>query len=1259
MISITPVHLRTDIPVWCPVVIAVVFCASCAGPEDKDQDQSESQAGVSVETRLQPWPSADDLNAEELVPGIQGTPLRARSSGVGPTMFTDLPVETTGVDFVSVVEAEHPQAALYRSGLACSGLAIGDVDGDGWPDLYLAGGAGPNKLYRQVAGANGGPGGLRFEDVTARAGKIDGGDRWAGGVSMADVDGDGDLDIYVVNYDAPNELFVNQGVGANGMVSFVDQAQKLGVDLVDACQTSAFCDYDNDGDLDLYVLTNRYEDVRGYRGNDAHTVVNGRRALKPGYEKFYMLWEEGEDWGVRAYGREDYLLRNDGGTFTNVSKEAGIGGRGDGLSVTWWDANADGLMDIYVGNDMISQDKFYMNLGDGTFRNEIEERIPHSSWFSMGADFGDLNNDGQMDFLIADMSATNHFKQKTTMGVMGGPILKAANTSRPPQYMRNALYIGTGTGRFLEGAFLAGLDSTDWTWAVKISDFDNDGWQDVFVTNGTARAMNDSDYTFTAEQLRSHHEWYYLKSLPRREERNHVMRNSASGFGFADASEDWGLGKEGVSYGAATGDLDRDGDLDLVVMNVEEPVSIFRNDSAGGNRVLIQLKGSATTGAHVRISAGDVEQQRQLVLTSGFMSANEALLHFGIGDSETVDRLEVRWPGGGSQVYSNLKANHYYVITRLDEAVQPAPDSSNSDPMFVKAEFPLQKHQEREFDDFALQPLLPNKLSQLGAGTAWGDIDGDGDDDLFLGGAAGQIAELRLNQGGGQFEAQWVDALRDDKDYEDMGAVFFDADTDGDLDLYVVSGSYEFAKDAAELQDRLYINDGKGGLTKASPGVIPARVNSGSVVAAADFDRDGDLDLFVGGRVIPGEYPLSPGSALLKNDGGKFSDIASDFPGLRESGLVTSALWSDANGDGWVDLLVTHEWGPVKLFLNREGTLAEETSAAGLDARSGWWNSIAGADIDGDGDIDYAVGNQGLNSKYHASLDKPVQIFYGDYNNDGKMNLVEAEFENDVLYPIRGKSCSSNAMPHLREKFDSFRAFATASLEEIYNKEDLQEAHQFAANTLESGLLINDGGGKFLWKVLPQLAQISPVFGLAFFDADGDGVEDLYLAQNFFGPQEETGRFDGGLSVLLRGDGNGGFDPIWPRESGLSVAGDATSVTVCDIDADQRPDLLVGINDGFPVAYSNKGNAKYLVVRPVGMAAGARVSVTDEAGNLQVREVHSGGGYLSQSSSSLFFAERGSKFKTISVRWPNGAETVHDVVDDSGSAPIIVSKSQK
>ena len=1084
---------------------------------------------------------------------------------------------------------------------------------------------------------------------------------------MADVDGDGDLDIYVCNYDSPNELFINQGVDGSGIVQFVDEARAFGVDIVDASHVPAFCDYDRDGDLDLYVLTNRYEDPNGYRGNEAYTMVNGRPTLKPDYEKYYLLWyRDAENWGVRAYGRRDYLFRNEGANgFIDVAKEAGITGRGDGLSATWWDSNNDGLMDLYVGNDFISPDHLYLNQGDGTFRDVIHERMPHSSWFSMGADFGDLNNDGYSDFLIADMSATNHFKQKTTMGVMGGPILKAANESRPPQYMRNALSLGTGTGRFFEAAFLTGLDSTDWTWAVKIADFDNDGWQDVFVTNGTVRAMNDSDYTLTTEQLKDKHEWEYLREMPPRVEENRALRNPATSLEFENVSHEWGLAEMGISYGAAYSDLDRDGDLDLLVMNAEKPVSLFRNDSEEGNRVVLKLDGVNNRhgiGARVSLTAGTLTQQRQLVPTSGYLSANEPVLHFGLGREEVIRRLEVQWPSGSIQRFDDLESNHYYTVTEPADDGQPAirhePEASPKS-LFAKGAVPLRRHRENEFDDFSLQPLLPNRLSQLGAGISIGDVDSDGDDDIFLGGGAGQIAELRINKGRGRYSAEWVEAFRDDKAHEDMGSVFFDADGDGDLDLYVVSGSYEFPKGDPRLQDRLYLNDGSGGFSRAPEGMVPEFLVSGSAVAAADYDRDGDVDLFVGGRLVPGEYPVPPRSVLLRNDGNKFTDAADDVKGLANTGLVTGCLWSDATGDGWLDLLVTHEWGPVKLYTNREGVMVDETDAAQLGERTGWWNSIAGGDIDGDGDIDYAVGNQGLNSKYHASVDKPVQVFYGDYNGDGKKNLVEAEFENDVLYPIRGKSCSTNAMPHLGEKFTSFRAFAAASLPEIYSDQGLETALKLQATTLSSGVLTNNGDGTFGWRELPEIAQISPIYGMAFTDADSDGFTDLYVVQNFFSPQAETGRFDGGMSLLLSGDGDGGLRPVWPRESGLVVSGDASALVVTDLNDDLRPDYIVGINDGAPETFLNQGvnENRPVAVRLSGSGIGAKVTLELLSGESQTAEVHCGSGYQSQSGGTLFFGvPKGSEIDSIAVVWPDGSESVHSSIEVSSNAPVVLTK---
>ena len=532
---------------------------------------------------------------------------------------------------------------------------------------------------------------------------------------------------------------------------------------------------------------------------------------------------------------------------------------------------------------------------------------------------------------------------------------------------------------------------------------------------------------------------------------------------------------------------------------------------------------------------------------------------------------------------------------------------------------------------------------------AWGDVDGDGDDDLLLGGAAGSSAQLYLNEGG-QLGHQVVPAFDQDQDAEDMAPLFFDADGDHDLDLYVVSGGVECEPNSPILRDRLYMNDGAGGFVRADSSTLPDMQVSGGVVCAADYDRDGDLDLFVGGRIVPGRYPETPRNQLLRNNGkGTFADATSEE--LGSTGLVTSALWSDVDSDGWVDLLMTHEWGPVKIFTNRAGKLTE-VSVPEIDERTGWWNSIAGADVDGDGDMDYAVGNVGLNTKYEASSDHPTLLYYGDLDGSGRPHIVEAGFEGATQFPVRGKSCSSGAMPALSSRFSTFHSFAAASLEDIYGSARLRQAQQLSANTLESGVMLNQtkpgGVVRFEFRPLPRIAQVSPVYGLAFMHINDDATPDLYVVQNFFGPQRETGRMDGGVSVLLEGVGDGSFIPIWPDTSGLVVPGDGASVTFSDIDRDGRLDLFVGINDGQQLAFRNKaavtGNVRLIGNAGNPTAIGSRVTVVMKGGEKRIAEVQAGGGYLSQSSPILSFGlgSRGwEAVDQLQIRWPYGEDTEH------------------
>ena len=1171
------------------------------------------------------------------------------------TLFTRLSPADTGVDFVNPIDPSHPLKQLFAVAQFCGGVSVGDVNGDGRADVYLTGGPRDSCLYVQTDN-------LQFKDVTTQAGVAAPG-VWSTGSSMADVDDDGDLDIYVCNYDAPNLLFINQGDG-----TFVDEAHARGVDFVDASQLTAFCDYDLDGDLDFYLATYKYVHPEGSPKGVAMVQDGKKIVVKPEYRKYFRIDEVIHKGGGKVdvnydiRPRPDQLFRNDGsGKFTNVTEQAGVASDGFGLSLTWWDYNGDQLPDLYVGNDFRAPDHLYQNQGDGTFVDVIEQAAPHTTWFSMGADFADLNGNGLFDFLIADMSATNHFKQKTNMGAMGGDVTEFLTTAVPRQFMRNTLYVNAGVDHFMEGAFLAGLANSDWTWSVKLADFDNDGKVDVYLTNGMSRNFNASD----APAANGRSEWDTFAATPKLREQNLAYRNEGDLL-FSDTSQDWGLDHVGISGAAAYADLDDDGDLDLIVANIDEPVSIYRNDSPQRG-LSIRLVGKQSNawglGAKVTLTTSDGTQVRMLSPMTGYLSSNDPRVHFGIRQATKIDRLTIQWPSGHVQTLEDIEPQATLTITEPDGSPAPRVQPEAKPTKFASSDL-LENisHRETDYDDYQYQPLLPNKMSQLGPGMAWGDVDGDGDEDLYFGQGSGYAGQLLLRDGG---EFVWGNSLAFENDIacEDMGALFFDADGDDDLDLYVVSGSVECSPEDEVLRDRLYLNDGQGTFSKAPKDALPDVRDSGSVVCAADFDRDGDLDLFVGGRVIPGQYPLSPNSRLLRNEGGRFTDATDQVAsGLRQSGLVTGAIWSDVDADGWVDLAVTHEWGPIKLFRNVDGKLRDDTARVGRGELFGWWNGISGGDFDHDGDIDLVVTNFGLNTKYHANTEKPALLYYGDFEGNGRMRLVEAEYEDETLFPVRGKSCSSNAMPHLFNKFTTFTDFAKADLPEVYTEACLKDAHRFSATVLESGVLINDGKGKFSFTPLPRIAQIAPGFGVMATDVDGDGNCDIYLAQNFYGPQPETGRMAGGLSQLLRGRGDGSFSPVSHASSGLIVPDDAKSLTRCDLNGDHWPDFVVGTNAGSvrTFVHQTQSENRRFAIKLMGSAgnrtaAGARVQLSFDDGSQQLAEVYAGDSYLSQSSPIVNFGLGTSRPKEVTVRWPDGSTSSHACPTD-GSAMMVVRK---
>ena len=1101
----------------------------------------------------------------DLRPGeVRSQSLAARTSN-GGTFLQRVTASQSGLDFV---HRWSPRNKLERDQIATAfaggAVALGDVDNDGLPEIFLTQPHRGSRLYRNL-------GNFKFEEVTDELGlRSELANHWATGATFVDIQGDGFLDLYVCGYRSRNKLFVNTGKG-----SFVERAEQYGLDFAGASVMMSFVDFDRDGDLDAHLLTNRLSGQYRPRGLEFQ-IVDGQVVTPEKYrdEVGAILKKNGELYPFDA-GQADRLFRNDSEPddrsprFTDVTESAGFDGHFQGLSATWWDYNSDGWIDLYVANDFFGPDQLYRNNRDGTFSDVIQETVPNTPWFSMGSDAGDLNGDGRLDFIASDMAATTHYTQKVNMGDMDaeGWFLEHG---LPRQYMRNAVYINTGTSRFLEVAQMAGLAATDWTWAVKIVDFDSDGHNDVFFSNGMTRDFFHADLRAKMRELRDRTGENHWSDQPTLKQRNRFFRNHGS-FVFEDVSNEWGVKEDTVSFGAATGDLDGDGDLDLVVNNFDDAVSLYRNNSTNGNLLKVVLRGSGANthaiGAEVRIETDSGQQVRVQQPVRGFFGCDPAEVIFGLGEETKVRRLTVRWPSGKEQTVTNLLAGQQITIVEAN-AAPPIAESRSSEMLFAeRPSASLPYHIEEEFDDFRVQPLLPNKLSLMGPAMVWGDMDQNGKPDCFLGGSHGHPAQLWLQSPAGKLFRQRIPFFNDHEVYEDVDAAMFDADGDGDLDLYVVSGGVEGDINSEQYQDRLYLSV-ENGLTVAPDGTLPDMNFSGGCVAVADFDNDGDNDLFIGARVIPGKYPTSVASKLLVNETPgpngpvRFVEAPSEIAKVLSTvGMVTDALWSDVDSDNDNDLLVTTEYGPVKLFRNDGGRFVDATVEAGLAERLGWWNCVAAADVDTDGDTDYAIGNFGWNTKYHVTKENPQLLYYGDFGDSGKLNCVEAHLDDGTLVPNRGRSCSSRAMPFIAQKYRNFHTFATAGLADIYTAPRLQNSVKLEVNELTSGMLINDGHGKFEFRALPQLAQIAPSFGLAFLEANGDGKIDLYVSQNFYGPQRETGRMAGGVGLLLLGNGDGSFQELEPMKSGIIIASDARGAVAVDINSDGKDDLAVAINN--------------------------------------------------------------------------------------------------
>ncbi|KAA3623198.1 MAG: hypothetical protein DWQ02_24845, partial [Bacteroidetes bacterium] len=938
-------------------------------------------------------------------------------------LFSLIESTESGITFNNELEeSDAVNTFAYLNAFNGGGVAVGDINNDDLPDIYFTGNLAKNQLYLNK-------GNLQFEDISKNAG-VEGRNDWTSGVTMADVNNDGFLDIYVCRAYHPdpeysrNLLYIN-----NGDLTFTEQAKAYGVADESWSTQATFFDYDLDGDLDLYVAN--------------HLKVNN---LDHDYSY--------KNFTNPVHELSDHLFKNNGdNTFTDVTVEAGILNYGVSLGIVSGDVNDDGYPDIFIANDQQEPDFLYLNNGDGTFKNAILEAFRHTSFFSMGVDCSDFNNDGQLDFMVNDMMAEDNYRQKTQMASMDVEgFWELVKDGYHYQTMRNVLQLNNGNGTFSEIGQMAGVSQTDWSWSALFADFDNDGLKDIFVSNGVKRDLLDKDFIKKLDKKLV--DGYYegniddlVAIMPSTPIANKLFRNEGD-LTFSDRSEEFGIAVPGFSNGAAYSDLDLDGDLDLVINNINSNASLFKNtvnDKAGKNYLQVRLKGKENNlfglGAKVTVTSGDLVQFQELTLTRGFKSSVDRNLHFGLGDQIQVDKVVVEWPGGGQSIMNDVAVNQVLEIEEVDvKTGMPDPWSKQYDFLFTDISDDIEvgfSHEENDYDDYYYETLLPHKTSQFGPKVAVGDVNGDGLEDFYIGGAAGQAGALFVQNGSNGFQES-PGPWSEDKDSEDLGAVFFDADNDNDLDLYVASGGNEFRDGASpQLQDRLYLNN-DGNFIRSSD-ALPEMLTSSGCVSAADYDKDGDMDLFIGGRLTPGKYPFAPRSYLLQNNNGKFQDVTTQVcQELESPGLVTSAIWTDFDQDNDLDLILAGEWMPISFFENNDGKLIDQTAAYGLENSTGWWNKIIAEDFDGDGDIDFVAGNLGLNYKYKASQEEPLHVYCSDFDNTGTFDIVLGYHEQGTIFPVRGRQCSSEQMPYIQEKFPTYKDFAEASIDEIYGKRDLK-----------------------------------------------------------------------------------------------------------------------------------------------------------------------------------------------------------------------------
>lgn len=1071
------------------------------------------------------------------------------------TLFESLPSSVTGIDFVNrSLERKDFNIFNYRNFYNGGGVAIGDINNDGLSDIFVTSNFEDNKLYLNK-------GKMTFEDITVKAGIV-GKKFWSTGATFADINGDGLMDIYVCNSGSRdqrgNQLYINQGI-KNGIPSYKEQAKEAGLEDGGFSTHAAFFDFDRDGDLDMYLLNNSFTPID-----------------KLGYMN---LRNERDKLGG------DKLFRNDSPTtseikFTDVSAEAGIFGSliGFGLGITIGDVNNDNWPDIYISNDFYERDYLYINQKNGTFKEDLENQMPHTSLSSMGADIADINNDENLDIFVTDMLPGDDRRLKTT-SIFEGYNLVDLKLKQGfwHQYMRNNLQLNNGDGTFSEVGQLAGIHATDWSWGALIFDMDNDGLKDIFVANGIAKDLTDQDFVEflgdrnTMQQMLSGKKFdakEFIDKISSVPIPNYAFKNSGD-LKFANQTKSWGLEGPGFSNGSAYGDLDNDGDLDLVVNNINAPLSVFKNktnEKTKNHFLTVKLKGTAKNlngiGAKITVYQQGTSKLLQQMPNRGFQSSSDHQMVFGLGDKAAIDSVKIIWPDDKMQVLKNQKADQtltldYTNANQLFKEIIPIKTPVFSDISSIALSY---THTESNFQDYDRDVLLKQKYSTQGPAMAVGDVNSDGLDDLYLGGSAGQAKQLFIQQKNGKFtESKQID-FGMDVTTENTDALFFDADKDNDLDLFIVTGSNEFEENAPELHDLLYLNDGKGNFKRDVR--FPSIFENGSCVAAADFDKDGDQDLFVGSRMISGKYGMNPSSNFYINDGtGEFKNQSRRFMAeINELGMVTDAEWSDIDKDGYIDLIVTQDWGQIVIFKNERGR--KMTLASKIKDSEGLWNCIKPTDVDGDGDTDFIVGNIGDNSKLKVSPENPAFLHVKDFDNNGTVEqIISCLTEGGKTYPMVLKGELQRALPMIKRKYVKYTDYANQSITDMFTPEQMKDCVEKKITTNKTVFLINDGKGNFEMKALPIEAQFSRISAIETGDFDKDGILDILLAGNFYDVLPEWGRFDANYGLFLKGKGKGNFEVKKSNDSGFKTVGQVRKMYKLRGSANQEVVVLAKNND--------------------------------------------------------------------------------------------------